>query len=60
MTGDQDTIYAMPARVFEPFSQAVRRLGIAEDIRNVGTVVGRMVEIANAYLDRQEGGDEGT
>ena len=57
MAADADTVYAMPAGVFESFSEAVRRLGISEDIRNVGTVVARMVQITTAYLDEQEGGE---
>jgi hypothetical protein len=54
MAGDVDLLCTVPAEVFAAFSQTARRLGIAEDIRNVGTVIARMVQVTTEYLDGLE------
>ena len=54
IASDADLICAVPEDVFQAFSQTARRLGIAEDIRNVGTVIARMVQVTTEYLDEHE------
>ena len=51
---DVSTICCVPEAVFKDFADTAKRLGIAEDIRNVGTVIARMVEITKTCLDANE------
>jgi len=54
ITSRDDTICVMPEELFAAFGAAAKRVGLTDDIRNVGTVVARMVEIVNDHLDQQE------
>jgi len=48
---EAEQVGVVPEEVFESFTAACKRLGRQEDIRHLGMMVSRMVEIVNAHLD---------
>lgn len=60
MADRPDTLCIIPEAQFEAFTAVAKRVGITEDIRNVGTTIARMIEITNDALDKQESTDVGS
>jgi hypothetical protein len=45
---------ALPLALYDKFVETMRRLGKTDDIRSVGSLVYRMVEITTEYLNAKE------
>ena len=55
---DAEAVWLVPEDAAQRFSDALNRLGRAQDIRTVGNIIGRMTEIVEAELDRSEAPDD--
>jgi hypothetical protein len=51
--GDADLVGVVDAKVYADFMAVMKRLGKAQNIRSLGAIVYRMVEITRAHLDAE-------
>ena len=50
MPADNDLIGVCDIKIFEQFKEAARKLGLAKNIKSVGAIIAKMVEITDKYL----------